>query len=47
MSVSEERFEFLARSNWTQDVENNILLRSDEYHMALGLCYYKPAGQFY
>ena len=47
MTVSEERFDFLARKNWTQGGENHILQRTDKYHMTLGLCYYKPAGQFY
>ena len=46
MTVSEERFEFLARVNSTREGENDLLLRSDEYHMTLGLCYYKPAGIF-
>ena len=45
MTMSEEIFEFLAPVNWTQDGEIDLLQRSDEYHIALGLCYYKPAGK--
>ena len=45
MTVSEEIFEFLAPVNWAQDGEIDLLQRADEYHMALGLCYYKLAGK--
>ena len=45
MTVSEEIFEFLAPVSWAQDGEIDFLQRSDEYHMALGLCYYKLAGK--
>ena len=44
MTVSEERFEFLSRTDWKQDGENDIIHRRDENHLLLGLCYYIPTG---